>query len=279
VIKRYLIIAAIVLLMPVLAGFGEAPAPESSEKVSEIQKAERAPVKNTIEQKGSAAANDLLKKIDENRLVGGKIATSKMIVRGRRNERTIVAKSWQRGLSDSFSEYLAPAREKGVKMLKLKDQLWTYSPQTDRTILISGHMLRQSVMGSDLSYEEMMEDPSLVNSYTAEILGKEKILERSTVLLELTARKEADVAYVKRKIWVDEERFVVLKEELYAKSGTLLKTYNVQSVGQVDDKWYPIESLYKDALKTGKGTTFIIEELEYNDNIPDRIFSKGSLRK
>jgi hypothetical protein len=36
-------------------------------------------------------------------------------------------------------------------MLKLGDQLWTFSPSTDRTIQIAGHMLRQSVMGSDMS--------------------------------------------------------------------------------------------------------------------------------
>lgn len=222
---------------------------------------------------------ELLKKIDENRLAGGKITTSKMIVRGRRSDRTIVAKGWQKGRDHSFSEYLAPAREKGVKMLKIADQLWTYSPQTDRTILISGHLLRQSVMGSDLSYEDMMEDPSLYNTYTAKILGNERMLSRNVVVMELTAKKDADVSYVKRKLWVDEERYIVLKENLYAKSGTLLKTYIVQSVMQVNNRWYPKEAIYKDALKTGKGTSIIIEDLEFNDNIPDRIFSKGSLRK
>jgi len=47
-------------------------------------------------------------------------------------------------------------------MLKLGDELWTYTPETDRIIKISGQMLRQSVMGSDLSYEDMMEDRKLI---------------------------------------------------------------------------------------------------------------------
>ena len=51
----------------------------------------------------------------------------------------------------------------------LDDQLWTYSPQTDHTIRISGHMLRQSVMGSDMSYEDMMEDSELATAYEAGI--------------------------------------------------------------------------------------------------------------
>lgn len=297
--KKYLVIVSMALLVSVLCGFGGTPVQEVVSKettgnvktTSALANTTVAVTKKKSEPKVSADdpntnksqvainANDILKKIDQNRLAGGKIITSKMIVRGRRSDRTIVAKGWQRGTKDSFTEYLAPAREKGVKMLKLDDQLWTYSPQTDRTILISGHLLRQSVMGSDLSYEDMMEDPSLYNTYTATHIGNEKILDRNTAILELTAKKNADVAYVKRKLWVDEERYIVLKENLYAKSGTLLKTYVVQSVMYVSDRWYPKEAIYKDALKTGKGTSLIIEELEFNDNIPDRIFSKGSLRK
>jgi len=40
--------------------------------------------------------------------------------------------------------------------------------------------------------------------------------------LELIAKVE-DVAYHSRKIWIDALRFVPLKEELFAKSGQLLK--------------------------------------------------------
>ena len=96
-----------------------------------------------------------------------------MIIHGRRGERTVESKSWQRNLDDSFTEYLAPAREKEQKCLNWVIKLWTYSPSTDRTILISGHMLRQSVMGSDLSYEDMMEDPFLQNTYNAQIVGED----------------------------------------------------------------------------------------------------------
>ena len=86
----------------------------------------------------------------------------------------------------SYTEYLSPAREQGTKMLKLEDQLWIYSPSTDRTIQISGHMLRQSVMGSDLSYEDMMDDRKLTDVYTSKVTGSEIIDERETFVLDLT---------------------------------------------------------------------------------------------
>ena len=224
------------------------------------------------------SAEDILKRVDENRISDNKIVVSKMIIHGRRGERTVEAKSWQRNSDDSFTEYLAPPREKGTKMLKLGDQLWTYSPQTDRTILISGHMLRQSVMGSDLSYEDMMEDPILQNSYYPEIVDEDTISNRTVWILELKAEK-GDASYDKRIIWVDKERFIILKENLYAKSGKLLKRIELFNVIEVEGRWIPKTALYKDVLKEGKGTKMIIESIEFGEKIPDYIFSKASLRK
>lgn len=223
-------------------------------------------------------ADEILKKIDENRISDSKIVVSKMIIHGRRGERTVESKSWQRNIHDSFTEYLAPPREKGTKMLKLDDKLWTYSPSTDRTILISGHMLRQSVMGSDLSYEDMMEDPFLSNTYNAKIAGEETLLDRQVWILELKAKKN-DASYDKAKIWVDKERFISLKEDLHAKSGKLLKTIVVHEVMEVEDRWVAKKALYKDVLKEGEGTEMIVDSVEFSNKIPNHIFSKASLRK
>jgi len=121
-----------------------------------------------------------------------------MIIHGTRNNRTITSKTYSEGSRKSFTEYLSPASDKGTKMLKLEGQLGIYSPSADRIIQISGHLLRQSVMGSDLSYEDMMDDRKLTDIYSAEILGEEKINDRVTWLLELTA-KVSDVAYHSQK--------------------------------------------------------------------------------
>ena len=221
----------------------------------------------------------ILKKVDNNFGSDDKISVGEMIIYGRRGgSRTIKSKSWIHGMDKSFTEYLAPAREKGTKMLKLEDQLWIYSPSTDRTIKISGHMMRQSVMGSDLSYEDMMEDPELHKLYEAKVSAEETFLERPCWVLELTSRG-GDIAYNSRKIWVDKERFVSLKEDRYAKSGKLLKTIEVKKVTRIEDRWVPSHVIFKDVLKSGKGTEFVLESIEFNADIPEHIFTKASLRK
>lgn len=222
--------------------------------------------------------DEILKNIDKNMAADTQVLTSKMVIRGRRGSRTVVSKSWMEGESKTFTEYLAPAREKGTKMLKLDDKLWIYSPSTDRIIQISGHMLRQSVMGSDLSYEDMMEDSRLRNKYRAVVTGSEVIDDRDCWIVELTATTD-DVAYYRMKLRVDKERWIPLREELFAKSGKLLKKLELRDVTQIDGRWFPKRMIFKDMLKTGDGTEFIIEKIEFDKEIPEYIFSKASLRK
>lgn len=223
-------------------------------------------------------AEAIIKKVDENMSAKNRVFESTMTIHGKRNSRSITSKSYSEGDKKSFTEYLSPAREQGTKMLKVDDQLWIYSPSTDRTIQISGHMLRQSVMGSDLSYEDMMEDRKLTDIYTSKVTGQETVDGRNTYVIELIA-KVSDVAYHKRKMWIDTEHFVPLKEELYAKSGQLLKRTTLSDVKQIQGRWFPTLVVYKDMLKDGKGTEFRINSIKFNQEIPAYIFTKAALKK
>lgn len=220
----------------------------------------------------------LLERIDANIGSENKVIVSEMIIRGRRAVRSVRTISWISGTDRAFTEYLAPERDRGTKMLKLGRQLWTYSPESDRTILISGHMLRQSVAGSDLSYEDVMEDPKLADTYTAKTLGADTAAGRPAWKLELVA-KSPEVAYQRRILWVDKERAIILREERYSQSGRLLKTMAALSVRQFGGRWLADRAVFRDALKSGGGTEFRIDSIRFNVPIPEAIFSKAALRK
>lgn len=220
----------------------------------------------------------ILKKVEKNMSSDNREFESSMIIHGTRNSRTITSRTFSEGDKKSFTEYLSPAREQGTRMLKLEKQLWIYSPSTDRIIQISGHMLRQSVMGSDLSYEDMMDDRKPTEVYSSKMVGNETIGDRKVIVLLLTA-KVSDVAYYTRKMWIDEERFVPLKEELFAKSGQLLKCTDLSDVRKVDGRWFPFTILYKDMLKQGNGTEFRISSIKFDRKIPDYVFTKAALKQ
>src|SRR5450759_1369147 len=190
------------------------------------------------------SAKEIIEKVDKNMSADSRVFTSRMVIHNPRNTRTVESKSWSIGDKKSYTEYLSPPREQGTKMLKLEDQLWIFSPSTDRIIQISGHMLRQSVMGSDLSYEDMMADPHLLNHYTGKVDGEEKTGDRNCWVITLTATSTG-VAYQTQKIWVDKDRFIPLRKELYAKSGVLLKRMELSDVLRIQGRWFPQKILFK----------------------------------
>ncbi len=226
----------------------------------------------------SQDAKTILDKVDRNMSSKNRILESSMTIHGKRRSRTLTSKTWSEGTEKSFSEYLSPAADKGTKMLKLEGQLWIYSTSTDRIIQISGHLLRQSVMGSDLSYEDMMEDRKLSELYNASIIREEKLNDRNTFLMQLKAKVD-NVAYYSQKIWIDTERFIPLKQEMYAKSGQLLKRTELSDVKQIQGRWFPTTIIYKDMLKQGNGTEFKVTSILFDQKIPGYIFSKAALKQ
>ena len=230
-------------------------------------------------QSNELTVQEIITAMDDNLNAKSRVMTSKMIVHGRRSSRTIESKNWVIGINQAFTEYLSPPREAGTKMLKLEDKLWTYSPQTDRVIQISGHMLRQSVMGSDMSYNDMMEDRPLLELYEAILEGSVIIDGRDHWIMLLKAKVKG-LSYPQRRSWIDKEYFLPMKEELYAKSGKLLKTATMDGIKKIQGRWFPSRYLFKDELKrNSKGTEWHIDDIQFDVNIPDKRFSKSNLRK
>lgn len=223
-------------------------------------------------------AEEVLSRADRNQISRTAFSEAKMIIHfeGRDIEKRYI--SYAAGTQKTFAEFTFPARDKGTKYLKIKDEMWMYLPSAEKIIKIAGHMLRQSMMGSDFSYEDALEQSKLLEKYDAKIVGEEKIIEKDCYILDLVA-KVKEVTYFRRKIWVDKEWFVPLKEERYAKSGKLLKEYNALKVEKFEDRFYPTHIVMMDKLRKDSRTEMIIEKIEFDINIPESTFSKRNLEK
>ena len=69
-----------------------------------------------------------------------------------------------------------------------------------------------------------------------------------------------------------------LKEELYARSGRLLKVMTTTKVEQFEDRWYPVEAVMEDKLRKNTRTEFIVKSIEFNPVIPTETFTLENLR-
>jgi hypothetical protein len=109
------------------------------------------------------------------------------------------------------------------------------------------------------------------------VVDSETIGDADCWVVEMTATS-GDVAYQMRKLWVDKAKYIPLKEELYAKSGKLLKKTELSNITLIGDRWYPGKITFKDMLKKGAGTEFIVDEIRFNLEIPEHLLTKAALR-
>lgn len=218
------------------------------------------------------SASELLDRMDKNLTFEARRTRMTMTVEGRRT-RTFEMVSFGRGEEDAAIEYVAPAREKGTKMLKLGDELWIYLPGVDRVQKISGHMLRQGMMGSDVSYEDLMASRELRKRYDAKVTGQDQTDGRPCWKLELIA-KDKSVAYPKRISCIDQETFIPLRQELFALSGMLLKTWTMSDVKTFEGgRKYPAKMTIRDHVKKDSVTTIEFKEMEFGIQFPREVFS------
>ncbi|TXT42772.1 MAG: negative regulator of sigma E activity [Spirochaetes bacterium] len=190
---------------------------------------------------GEEAAVAILRKVDANQSYSSIQYEGKMEIISGSKSKTKTMLAWSVGSEKAFIEFTNP-EDRGVRMLKLGKNLWMYFPKEKDTVKISGALLRQGLMGSDFSYEDAMESDDLLESYAASIVAEETIEGHKSYVLELVARSR-DPSYAKRKLWVDADRYIVLKSELFAKSGLLLKVSRTLEVKKLGDRYYSRFSL------------------------------------
>ena len=223
-------------------------------------------------------ADEILAQIDQNMNYDTRTAQLQMTVTKGRRIKVYEMTSHGRGADEAAIEFLAPARDKGTKMLKKGDELWMYLPSIEQTQRISGHMLRQGMMGSDMSYEDILESSALRNLYTATVTGEETLLERPVYKLELIA-KSNEIAYAKRVSWIDKEYLVPVKEELYATSGMLVKEWTMTDVIDVEGRKFPTLIIVEDKLQANSKTEMRFVKVDFKVDVEDEVFSQRWLER
>jgi outer membrane lipoprotein-sorting protein len=221
---------------------------------------------------------EILRKVDANIKYNTIEYVGKMeIFLGDEKPRLKIMKVTAVGSKKAYVEFLNK-EDINTKYLKLDKKMWIHDGEEANTFLISGHMLKQGMMGSDISYEDALESDSLYEKYNITIAGEEKIGDRGCYVINLEA-KVKEVSYEKRKMWIDKERFIQLKEEKYAKSGKFLKESKVLDVGRIGERYFPVKSEIVDKLRENSRTVFTMSELKFDVPVSEKVFSLRYLER
>jgi outer membrane lipoprotein-sorting protein len=226
----------------------------------------------------SLTADEIIRKVDDNQVYTTQKFSAVMIIeRGNRTLRKEFFGYGREGEEAAFMEFTNP-EDKGVKYLKIADELWIYFPDADDVMKISGHMLRQGMMGSDISYEDLLENEALRDSYESVLVGETNVNDVLCYHIELNAKVD-DVAYERRTVYIDKARFIPLRIELYARGGRLLKTMEQSNVRRIGNRYVPTKIEVRDMRRRNSVTFIEFTEIEYDIRVPNEVFTLRYLRR
>jgi outer membrane lipoprotein-sorting protein len=225
----------------------------------------------------SIEAIDILRKIDINEVYASIKYEAEMIVTANGHKFIKSYYGYGQGSKNMFCEFTNPD-DAGTKYLRKEGNLYVYSPDSEEVIPITGHMLKESMMGSDMSYEDTLNNDSYESQYNAVIFEEIHYEGKDVWVLELTGKKTT-ISYPKQKLWVDKSNFTIWKSELFALSGAKLKEHRTIEIKKIGERYFPLIVEMKDLLRKNSLTTLKMNNVELDIKIPDNIFSLKNLEK
>jgi len=221
------------------------------------------------------SAEDIVRRMEEAQRFRTQEAEGALIITDRFGSRTKTFVSWAEGEDRMLLAFTNP-EEKGQKILRLENEIYLYFPDAEEVIRLQGAALKESVMGSDFSYEDLTSEQSVLDLYDAKLLGAEPIGGRPHHVLELKAKGRGQ-AYPLQKLWVDAAQYIPRKAEYYALSGRLLKTLQVLETRQVAGRTVMSRTIMRDAMKKNSSTEFRVDKVKLDEPLPGNIFSLEAL--
>lgn len=156
---------------------------------------------------------------------------------------------------------------------------WVYLPvlsKVKRIVSVADSGESGAVFGSEVSAEDS--DVRKVGDYTYKMLGDDTYRGRSVWKIEMTptASRRKRSFYGRIVAYVDKERFIVLKEDLYDRSGRHYKQYTVLDVKQFGKVWLVTDAAINNLVKR-RITTWEHPRVVLNVDIEEEFLSQRSL--
>lgn len=224
---------------------------------------------------GAITADQIITALDANTHFASSHSTGTITTVDRFGEKTSTFEAWSKGEHTSLIEFTSRA-ERGQKILRTSSSLYLYYPDADQLIRLQGAALRQSVLGSDLSYEDMTKEGSTLASYRATLLGEETVGEVLCWVVKLEAKSRSS-AYPVQTLWIDQEHIVVHKALYSTAAERPLKEMEVIELMEINGFLVAKESRVVDLLKRNSHTIMRVESLEVDLPLPDSLFGLENL--
>ncbi len=152
------------------------------------------------------------------------------------------------------------------------DDRWLYMPALDLVKRIAASDKRTSFVGSNFFYED-------VSGRSIEADNHE-LVETSAnyYVLKNTPKKAGEVEFAYYKMWIHKTSFLPIKTEYYDKDGKAYRRYTALKVEPIQGFKTITKSMMEDLAGGGK-TVMTYDEVKYNIDIPEDVFTERYLRR
>ena len=192
-------------------------------------------------------------------------------------ERVMTIKAWTKGREHSMFYITAPPKDEGNGTLLKKGEMWMYNPKINRVIKIPPSMMSQSWMGSDFSNNDLTKSDDIIKYYTHTLEGTETQDGKTVYLIKSTPKPQAPVVWGMQKYKIREDD-IVLSEEFFDQDLKSVKKLTTQNIQEVGGKLFPMVWKMQKSDTKDEYTLLEYKELEFENDLPDRLFTLQSLR-
>lgn len=166
--------------------------------------------------------------------------------------------------------------DKGQKILRLENSLFLFYPAAEEVVRLTGSALKESIAGTDFSYEDLSGDKTISQNYTTTLKGIETIEENECYVIELTAKKKT-LSYQRQTLYIHKENFTAVKTIVYSASGKPLREIISSNVQNISGIFIAYNTTVIDLLKKNSKTEMQIQNIKLNEDIPPQYFSREGL--
>jgi len=233
---------------------------------------------------------DIMLKVDEQQSVNSQYGKTKMTLinkRGKKRVRDVLRyeKSYngEKGIDTKsliFFEYPLDIRGTGLLLwnyedIKKDDDRWLYLPALKKIRRIAGESKNDYFMGTDFTYDDM--GGREVDEDIHGLLGQEEINGINCYKVKSISVDKNDM-YSKKIVWVIHEKWVVSRVDFYDNKGKLFKELKATDFRKVNNVWTPFKLHMENFIKNHQ-TVIEVEEIKYNTEINDQIFTTTTLQR
>ncbi len=193
--------------------------------------------------------------------------------------RAMKMESWWEGNEKALIVIQSPKKEAGNKWLKIKNEMWNYLKNTETAIKIPPSMMLQSWNGSDFTNDDLVRESNLAKDYFQSRTGEEIIGGEMCWKIELIPRPEAPVVWGKLFYWVRKNDSLPARVDYYDEKDELIRYLTFSDYREVGNRIIPARWVMFNNAKEGRYTEFKIIEMDFDVNIPGRIFSFRELER